>query len=393
MKVTIRKDRMLLCDGRPFFPLQARHMPVGATIKDLAGAGFNCIRHLVFGAQHMPAQPRPADLHGLKVCAYLFNRANLRADPDHRAALAGAVRALRDDPDLLAYENCNEPAWRPDLPDVVHHAAADLAAGYRLVKRLDPHHPVHQGHSCAGTVEALREYNACADIIGCNPYPVLPSRMRRHMGIRADGRALDSPDQSLAAVGDYTRKMRDVGERRKPVWMQLQAMAWEDFYGPVTEGGPRGPDPAVILYPTYAQIRYMAFADIISGATGLLFSMWRVPVAAPVWADIRRLAAELHELHDVLAGQSAALPLQARYRNLGFTIWKGVGVRVKKAHGNLYLLAANHAFDSAEVTWSGFERTKASTLRVLGEDRKIKIVHGGATDRFEPYAARVYRLE
>ena len=393
MKVTIRKDRVLVCDGRPFFALQARHMPVGATISDLAGAGFNCIRHLVFGALHAPAQPRPADLHGLKVCAYLFNRANLRADRDHHAALAGAVRTLRDDPDLLAYENYNEPAWRPDAPDVVHHAAADLATGYRLVKRLDPYHPVHQGHGCGGPVEALRTYNPCADILSCNPYPVLPARMRRHMGIRADGRALDSPDQTLSAVGDYTRKMLDVGQNRKPVWMQLQTMAWEDFHGPVTEGGPRGPDPSAILYPTYAQMRYMAFADIIAGATGLLFSMWRVPVIAPVWADIRRLVAELRELNDVLAGRTAALPLQARYRNLGFTIWKGVGVLAKKADGKLFLLAANHAFDPAEVTWSGFERTNARALRALGEDRRIKITHGRATDRFEPYAARVYRLE
>jgi len=385
MNVSIRADRVLECDGQPFFPLQARHLPAGATWREMAEAGFNCFRHLVFGGLNMASAALPDERYGLKICAYLYNRTN----PEYESELTATVQRLRALPDLLSYENCNEPAWRPDAPEVVIHPADGLATGYRMLKRLDPRHPVHQAHGIGGTVEALRAYNACADIVGCNPYPVLPPGMRRHIGIHPDGRALDAPDQTLSAVALYTRKMLEVGAGR-PVWMQLQAMAWEDFAGPLTEGGDPNPDPAAILYPTYAQMRYMAFADIIAGATGLLFSMYNLPFGSPAWADVRRLVMELSALHDVLAGRTVELPLTATYRNLGFTIWHGVQLLAKEHAGALYSLAANSAFDPAEVTWSGF--TGASALEVLGEDRRIPVRNGSATDGFEPYGVHVYRI-
>lgn len=390
-RVTIRPDRILVCDGKPFFPLQARHLPVGATWKDMAEAGFNCYRVLMCGGLNMRPQPLPEHSHGLKLCAYLYNRFDLRHSRSHRAELTALVKQLRGREDLLAYENCNEPAWRPDEPTRVYHRAEDLATGYRLVKQLDPHHPVHEGFGIGGTVEAVRAYTACSDIMSCNPYPVLPPRMRQHIGIRADGRALDSPDQTLSAVVDYTRKMVEVGRGRRPVWMQFQAMAWEDFYGPLTPDGPRRPDPKAIVYPTYEQMRYMAFAEIVAGATGLLFSMFNIPFGKPVWRDIQRLVAELRGLHDVLAGRTMALRLRTSYRNLGFSIWKGVTTLAKESNGRRYLLAVNNAFDPAEVTWSGFRR--ARSLRVRGEKRRVRIHRGSVTDWFEPYEAHVYEVE
>ena len=90
-------------------------------------------------------------------------------------------------------------------------------------------------------MEALQEYNAACDLVGCNPYPVLPAQMRQHIGLRpSDGRALDSPDQSIGAICDYTAKMVEVGSPDNlPCWMQLQAMAWEDFRAPGLERGTR----------------------------------------------------------------------------------------------------------------------------------------------------------
>ena len=86
-KVTIREDRMLEFNEQPFFALQARHLPVGATIEDVADAGFNCFRTSVFGTQSWGPQTLPGDLHGLKICAYLYDRTNLRVNPDHRDEL------------------------------------------------------------------------------------------------------------------------------------------------------------------------------------------------------------------------------------------------------------------------------------------------------------------
>ena len=393
-KVTIRNDRMLEFNGQPLFALQGRHMPVGATIKDLADAGFNCIRTRPFGTLSSKGEAPSEELHGLKICAYLYDRMNLIEHPEYREILARTIQKLKQNPNLLAYETYNEPAWRPDLPTTVHQTAQDLSTGYQLVRELDPHHPIHQGHSASATVEALQEYNVAADIVGCNPYPVFPAHMRRHEGIRPDGRALDTPDQTISAVADYTAKMVQVGKGKKPVWMQLQAMAFEHFYAPkwTRDAGPEGYDPSAIQYPTYDQMRYMAFADIINGASGLLFSMYEVHIDGPIWQDIKRLVAELRGLCDVLAGRPAGIVLSPRYRNLGYSIWKGVQILVKESAGKLYLLAANSAFDPAEVTWTGFEQTGASILQVLGEERRVKIARGTATDYFEPYAVHVYAL-
>ena len=164
-----------------------------------------------------------------------------QAAAQRRAELLAAVEQMRDHPNLLAYETYNEPAWRPDTPTEVSMTPAEMAAGYQALRSADPHHPVHLGHSASATVEALQEYNAACDIVGCNPYPVLPAQMRRHIGLRpSDGRALDSPDQSIGAICDYTAKMVEVGGPGSlPCWMQLQAMAWEDFRAPGLYRGTR----------------------------------------------------------------------------------------------------------------------------------------------------------
>ena len=390
--VTIRDDRMLLVDGQPFFVLQGRHLPVGGTLADLADAGFNCFRHLQFGGLEMDAVAAPDQLHGLRACVYLYDRMNLNAGPAHREQLTQAVEVWREHPALVAYETYNEPAWRPDIPTTVNQTTDDLATGYSLLQELDPGRPVHVGHSCSATVDALRDYNRAANVVGCNPYPVIPSGMRRHWGIRDDGRAFDTPDQSLSVVCDYTDKMVEVGEGARPVWMQLQAMAFEDFYhaAGTRDPGPDGPDSAMILYPTYEQMRYMAYADIVHGATGMLFSTHNAPLGSPVWQDVCRLAGELRDLHDVLAARAVDLPLESSYENLGFSIWRGVETLVKEQDGRRWLLAVNSAVDPAIVTWRGLDNT--SVLQARSEDRKVPVQAGTATDRFEPYDVHVYEL-
>ena len=47
-----------------------------------------------------------------------------------------------------------------------------------------------------------------------------------------------------------------------------------------------------MLYPTLAEMRFMAFAAIVNGATGLLFSMHGVSTAdAAIWPSISQVRA------------------------------------------------------------------------------------------------------
>jgi hypothetical protein len=228
-----------------------------------------------------------------------------------------------------------------------------------------------------------------------------------------DGRALDSPDQTISAVGDYTKKMLAVGSSKMedeesdqgggmPVWMMLQAGAWEEYRTPGTAR-----DEAAVLYPSHRQMRYMAFADVISGATGLLFNMPETPVGKPIWRDIATLVHELRALEPALAGGRVFQSPTPKYTNLGFTIWKGVDTLVTRdGTGRVYLFAVNNAMHPAEVLWQGLpagttavrvvrDRSGAAAADVDGEARVMRVDAAGAAldaERFEGYDVIVYEI-
>ena len=402
--VTIRSaDNMLLLDGRPFFAIQCRHLPTGGTWSAMSRTGFNCLRHRLFGAgddrngQTSGGQatlPSSDELAGLKVCVYLWNRMALSGDDDrHAEELSAAVRQLKDHPNLVSWETYNEPAWRPDAPTSVSVSPEELRTGYQLLRSIDPDHPVHLGHSASATVEALQTYNVGCDIVGCNPYPVLPDGIRAHIGLRpSDGRALDSPDQTIGALTDYTNKMVEVGEGEMPCWMQIQAMAWEDFRAPGEER-----DDTKVLFPSHHEMRFMAFAAVVNGATGLLFSMSGVSVDNDaIWPSIEKLVGELSGLADVLAGVRSLQDersIETAYVNLGFSIWKGVQIAVKLLpDGRRYMIAVNAATSPARPVWSGLPAGVTALRPMDAGARDIPVDQRSASDDFGAFEVHVYLL-
>lgn len=397
--VSIREDRVLVVDGKPFFPLGARHVPVGADLSVLADAGFNSFRHLAVGGHNMEPTVLPRDLHGLLFWAYVYNLTDLEMDPDHRERLTELVKGFRAHPALLSYENMNECAWTFRRPGVARHTPEALEGGYRLLKSLDPNHPVKIAHATAGTVETLEAYNTSNDIVGCNPYPVYPAGIRQHVGVREDGRILDCPNQTISAVGDYTGKMMAVA-RGRPVWMLIQAMAWENFFSPLhtPEFVKAGKDSRMVLYPTCRQMRFMAIHAIIRGATGLSFSMFGTPVGEPVWQDIKRVVGELRRLEGVLCSPVAAMGLNKTYEDLGATVWTGVETLVKMADDGLWILSANTQFDPMTVSFGGLPESISEVSEVpatpgdtAGEGSgTIAVAGGGFRAHYEPYEVKVF---
>ena len=229
--VRITPDRRTTVNGRPFFLIGARHMPDGGNPKMLCDAGFNAYRWLAFGHEQQEAQPMPPRTDGIRFWAYIYDRADFTKSPSYPRQLQERVRELRQRPDFLCYENLNEPTLK-HRRESFKSTPEDLAAGTEHLRRLDPDHPIWLAHHCGNTVETLRRYNPCCDATGANPYPVYVQGMRRHVGMRHDGRVLDCPDQSIHAAGKYTQKMMEVGQGRLAVWMFVQAMAYEHFFSP-----------------------------------------------------------------------------------------------------------------------------------------------------------------
>ena len=161
----------------------------------------------------------------------------------------------------------------------------------------------------------------------------------RHLpGQRAAGQALAAEaNKGLSMVGDYTRRMVELAEGRKMVFMVLQA-GWS---GVNPEHNPKNK----LMFPTFREDRYMMYQAIICGANSLSFfgmpvgltgrdaelgwnwGYWRA-VLKPLLAEIKPGS----ELYRVLippdsrcplqfTGQPARIEVRARKRASTSTSW------------------------------------------------------------------------
>jgi hypothetical protein len=216
--------------------------------------------------------------------------------------------------------------------------------------------------------------------------------MRRHIGMREDGRVLDCIDQSIHAVGKYTEKMMAVAQGR-PVWMLIQAMSNESWFNPhhTPQFAGQEIDASKMVYPTYEQMRFMAFDAIIAGATGIGMSMYGTPIDGPVWIDICRLVAELKFLQPALCAPPLPQPVAITYTDLGYSIWDGVRTLVRRNGDDIYLFAANTAADPAEVSIQ-LNIPVQRTATVCGSDRELPVEQNSIHDCFAGFGVQVYWL-
>ena len=393
-RVIIDKDRITHINGQPFFPILARHLPEGGTPQLLAEAGFSGYRWTAFGTEAVESAPVPDQNEGLYFYAYIFDRAVFSKNADYKRQLEELVKQVKDHPNLLCYENYNEVAikWR----QLDYKATPEeLAQGSRYLRTLDPDHPIWLAHSPDRTIETLATYNESMDIVGANPAPIQPRGMRQHVGAREDGRVGDCPEQSVHFVGRLTDKMMRVGRNEKAIWMLIQAMPYEHWFGTLycPEMAGQTIDETMCVYPTYEQLRFMAYDAIIAGATGMSFSMYKMPIDHPSFKNISRVVQELRSLNDALTAKPLSDSVKISYTDLGYSIWDGVATLMRRKGDDIYLFAANTAFDPAQVTMQIPGILNNSTAVVQSEDRELAIENSSLNDHFEPYAVHVYKLK
>lgn len=390
---TIDHNRIIHVKGKPFFPICARHMPEGGTSVILEEAGFNTMRWTAFGVEGdtIKANSLPEDIGDLMIDAYIYNRGDLSRDAKSRSKdLSDFVMSVKDSPSLLCYEHLNEPSWTAGDRANPQGSSEGMAAGSEIIRSLDPDHPIHVGHMVCNLVSTLQKYNAAVDIVGCNPYVVSTPGSRGFFCL-PDGRYVDCPDQTLSSVGKLTSKMVRVAQGL-PVWMQLQAMSSENWYNDSYSLEVKGAGiyEHIRLYPSFWQMRFMAFNAIIRGATGLAWAMHKTPVDGNPWRDICKVIGELRDMHDVLAGLPWSGTLEIEYTEMGFSDWDGVEVLVKLYEGMPWILAANTQAEPMIATFSNLPEKVAGTLEVVNEARVVKVENGKFTDRFQPYEVHIY---
>ncbi|MBI4556407.1 MAG: hypothetical protein HY706_02385, partial [Candidatus Hydrogenedentes bacterium] len=133
--------------------------------------------------------------------------------------------------DFSGAENLADDLWRklgkePPHPDLKLASASEraerlrqgLLAGYQRLNDLDSDHPLWMNHAPRNQIAQLAAFNAAADVVGCDIYPVPAYR-----GVHSD-----LADRSMTSLGAFTYRMQ-AADPRKPVWMVVQGFGWADF--------------------------------------------------------------------------------------------------------------------------------------------------------------------
>ena len=373
-------DGMLKIDGQRRFVIGSYHLPDDPQpFQKLAKIGFNLVHT---GADS--AQLRKAREAGLKTWISLGGW-NLQQENRSRARIKKIVSAFKNQPALLFWESVDEPAWTwkkttrrvPPEP---------LIREYDFVKSLDASHLMYLNHAPANLVTTLQKYNPTTDIVACDIYPVIPPGIREQYALNPDGRQGDFLNCFVSQVGEYTRKMRRVAGPNRPVFMVLQGFAWEMLRKP----GDR--DTSKILFPTYAQTRFMAYDAIVNGANGILY--WGTaytPRNNPFWSSLSRTTRELAQLENVLSAPDVPRKPVPIYHEMGHSLDRGVVFKLKSAPEGIFLLSVNEDPNPVKITWTKLKKFHQAI--VVGENRTLPIQGCHLTDTFLPFGVHVYRLK
>lgn len=380
--VTVEKGGHLVVNGKRLFPLGLYSKPTGPEpFDEMAKAGFNLVQAAF--------DPRTFDAAGKAGIYCWVSLGGLVDLSQERAAREAKIREVvakaKDHPALLMYESVDEPAWTWNEPAKQRVLAENLAMGYRLVKELDPNHPVTLNHAPQNTIGTLRKYNAACDAVSVDIYPIVPPNMLHVYALTRDLRHGDLRNQTPSCVGEYVDKMRQVAGPDRPVWMVLQGFAWAAL-------DDEARIKSSIVYPSYEQTRYMAWQSVIHGCNGIIY--WGThTIAQPgdCWDAIKRVVRELADMHDVLVADEVALPIVKDYDEMGYSIDAGVEISARDVGESRYLLTANSGIDPAGVTFRCPGLFADGEVEVLGENRTVAVKDGAVHDRYAGLGVHIYK--
>ena len=136
-------------------------------------------------------------------------------------------------PGLAFWKGEDEPQWGEMNSPETKRRPRSLPPT-RSSSEEDPDHPVWIVQAPRGTIEQLKPYNATYDITGVDIYPI---------SYPPGPACSKDANKEISMVGDYTRKMIEVVEDKKPVWLTLQ-IAWS---------GVSRPGQNTLRFPTFPE--------------------------------------------------------------------------------------------------------------------------------------------
>ena len=376
----VEADGTLRWNGRREFILGLYQLPKReGALRDAAQAGFNLVS--------LPAERKAYDeAHALGVRGW-SSVGSIPESGDRRAAedrIRRVVESLRDHPGLWFWETEDEPTFVWKEPSKVRVSAAQILGTAAYIRRLDPAHPLYLNHSPTHLVSTLQHYNEGADIVATDIYPVIPPGIRESYALWPDGRQGDLADNTIGQAGRYAAKMRQVAGAHRSVFMVLQGFAWEELRE-------KDRDPAMVLYPTLSQTRFMAWHSVVHGANGILW--WGLAYASPraeIWGDIQTVAREMARVRDALASAAWHPRLRLTYRETGHSLDRGIEWTARRDAAGWLLILVNADPNPVDVDIEGLN-FRADCAAVVGPAPQRR-EGGGVRERFEPHGVRVWRF-
>lgn len=263
---------------------------------------------------------------------------------DKKELLRKEVEQFRDHPALLCW-------YIADMPDSRDIPADSLAVYYRIIKELDPYHPVTL---LVSSPRNAARYRNVTDIIMTAPYPV--------------------PQGSMREVKDYTSIPENEYRFEKPVWVVPQAFGGNEWW---------------TREPNAREIRAMTYMALISGASGIQYYIRSAPNSFPksaeTWNECAAIAMEMSELAPDFFSQQPAPSFQPDDPT--------IHVKSFNRSGLITILVVNEKKDPARLKLKMDDADLTISGKVLFENREVVIANGILEDFIDGYGTRVYRFD
>jgi hypothetical protein len=253
------------------------------------------------------------------------------------------IETFRSHPALLTW-------YLAENPDVTELKPDSLLKAYRLIKELDPYHPVCMSF---GSPRNAALYRNVTDISITAPGPV--------------------PNGTMMEVKDYTRIPLEAFWLEKPIWIQPQTFGGNQYWD---------------REPTPAELRAMTYMAIISGATGIEYSNTSDglgPKSAALWDECGALASEIAELTPVLLSPHPAPELIPDHISIQARSWNRAGL--------VTLIVVNIKNEPLVYKLKMKNVDVTITADVLFENRKVNVTEGILEDIIDGYGTRVYMID
>jgi hypothetical protein len=317
-------------------------------------------------------------------------------DANTEAMMRKVVGAIKNHPAMGAYKGVDEPAWGK-------HPVPPMLNAYKLIKQIDPNHPIWIAQAPRDTIEIMKAYDRAYDCTGLDIYPIA----------YPPGNHSPLPNKNISMVGDWTKWMITVAGGKKPVWMVLQ-IAWSGVAREEKEvtnkkGKTHLQEGATLRFPTFPEERYMTYETIINGARGVQYFGGSLPMTLnerdkplewnwTFWQKVLRPVIEeigtKSPLYPALVAPNSKLPVKVKATGKAAALAANELEYCLREVGNeIFIIASKREGNTVEVEFTGLPATATGGEVMFEEPRKVEVEKGTFTDWFAPFEVHVYRIK